>query len=125
MPIPNMSIPTSVLAQTPAQSPPPGVTPNFVDPPTEAPIYLGVASTLQVLLLLFACTRVRAKLHGSKGLMADDCAPCHGYLWLLNADCTRFVSYWSGTPTETSLRALSAHYEPVSYHLCVHRVRLQ
>ena len=50
------------LARTPARSPPPGIAPNFDDPPTNiGPLY-AVSSLLLALSIIFAGCRAYQKL---------------------------------------------------------------
>ncbi|KAF7502448.1 hypothetical protein GJ744_005794 [Endocarpon pusillum] len=53
-----MDFATMDLTKTPSGPPPPGVIPNFVDPPTNAHISVIVLSIMLSLMLIFVLLRV-------------------------------------------------------------------
>ncbi|KAL9128016.1 MAG: hypothetical protein Q9217_003210 [Psora testacea] len=57
----------------PAGKPPPGVTPNFVDPPSLAGAIVTVSAVMMVWTLSFVTMRLYANYHASRGLGVDDC----------------------------------------------------
>lgn len=67
------SIPLAVLKTMPAATPPPGIQPNFADPPTQVPVILGVGITFLVLAVLCFSIRIYTKLAIAKNWKWDDC----------------------------------------------------
>ncbi|KAL9073530.1 MAG: hypothetical protein Q9157_004714 [Trypethelium eluteriae] len=57
----------------PSGPPPPGVQPNFVDPPSRAPIVLGVSSAALALACPCFFLRIYTKLAIAKRWTWDDC----------------------------------------------------
>ena len=57
-------------------TPPPGITPNFVDPQTLAPTILAVSVVMMIWVLLFVIIRLYANFHAPRGLGIDDCKTC-------------------------------------------------
>ncbi len=68
-----MSLTPEQMAQTPASKPPPGVVPNFVDPPSGAPVLIAVGTVLLAIMLVFACIRFYVKAFVRRNVTADDC----------------------------------------------------
>lgn len=66
------SIPPELLKKIPGELPPPGVQPNFVDPPTRVPVILGVGSAFLLLALLCYTVRVYTKTFIARHLKWDD-----------------------------------------------------
>ncbi|KAK7747386.1 hypothetical protein SLS53_001640 [Cytospora paraplurivora] len=62
------------LAQTPAATPPPGVQPNFVNPPSGAPVVISVSSVLMVIMFMLAGLRFYVKLALRRKVTPDDWA---------------------------------------------------
>ncbi|KAI0186878.1 hypothetical protein EV127DRAFT_410828 [Xylaria flabelliformis] len=60
------------LATTPAGTPPPGVKPNFVDPPSGATILIVVGTLLLTIMLVFAGIRFYIKVFVRRQVTADD-----------------------------------------------------
>ena len=54
-------IPLSDFSDIPSLTPPPGVTPNFVDPETNGQLIVSLGTFLLVLTVLFLALRVYAK----------------------------------------------------------------
>lgn len=67
------SIPLTVLKTMPAASPPPGIQPNFADPPTRVPVILGVSIAFFVFAILCFSIRIYTKLAVVKNWKWDDC----------------------------------------------------
>lgn len=67
------SMPPALLKILPAGKPPPGVQPNFVDPPTQVPVILGVGAAFGVLAVLCFSIRIYTKLALTKKWTWDDC----------------------------------------------------
>lgn len=67
------SIPLAVLKTMPAASPPPGIQPNFADPPTRVPVILGVSIAFFVLAIFCFSIRIYTKLAVVKNWKWDDC----------------------------------------------------
>lgn len=61
------------LAQTPAATPPSGVTPNFVNPPSTAPVIIAISSVLMAVMFLFAGGRFYVKIALRRKITPDDC----------------------------------------------------
>ncbi|TGJ78224.1 hypothetical protein E0Z10_g10540 [Xylaria hypoxylon] len=62
------------LATTPAGIPPPGVQPNFADPPSSAPVLIAVGTALLAIMLVFASIRFYVKVVIHRKVTADDSA---------------------------------------------------
>lgn len=58
---------------TPSKAPPPGVIPNFVDPPSNAHISIIVQSIMLPLMLAFVSLRVYSNLWISHKFALSDC----------------------------------------------------
>lgn len=58
---------------TPGEAPPPGVLPNFVDPPSAATAALVVCIVMLSLEVLFAGTRLYTNIRSHHKLHLDDC----------------------------------------------------
>lgn len=67
------SIPLAVLKTIPAGQPPPGINPNFADPPTRVPIILGICAAFLVLAVICFVIRIYTKLAVAKKWTWDDC----------------------------------------------------
>lgn len=67
------SIPLEILSTLPAGDPPPGIQPNFSDPPTLVPALLGVPAAFLVLAVLCFFVRIYTKVFISKRWGWDDC----------------------------------------------------
>ncbi|KAL8810238.1 MAG: hypothetical protein Q9200_002737 [Gallowayella weberi] len=67
-------LPPSLLQSQPAGSPPPGVLPNFGDPPTLVPPILGVGTSFLALALFCFSIRAWTKLTIIRKFSWDDCA---------------------------------------------------
>ncbi len=65
------------FSNTPAGMPPPGVTPNFVNPPTQAPITYIVTTVTLPLMIVFVALRLYADVWISRKL---DRAGCECFL---------------------------------------------
>jgi hypothetical protein len=57
----------------PALAPPPGVVPNFVDPPTNRTAIFGVFVTCLVIMTLAVAIRMYTKIFMLKKLAVEDC----------------------------------------------------
>ncbi|CAJ2500629.1 Uu.00g034820.m01.CDS01 [Anthostomella pinea] len=60
------------LSMIPAGTPPPGVIPNFIDPPTSAPVLIAVGTVLMAIMLLFAGIRFYVKVIIRRKVTPDD-----------------------------------------------------
>lgn len=69
----NMAILYVAPSDTPAATPPPGVTPNFLDPYSKGPLLVGVGSVLLFLMLLSFGARIFTKYHIIMKRSWDDC----------------------------------------------------
>lgn len=70
----DMSIPAGVpLSEIPALQPPPGITPNFINPPTIAPALIAVNGVFLALMLLAVSIRIYSKGLLLRSLGWDDC----------------------------------------------------
>ncbi|KAI0410417.1 hypothetical protein F5X98DRAFT_386111 [Xylaria grammica] len=72
------------LATTPAGVPPPGVEPNFVNPPSSANVLIIVGTILLIIMLVFASIRFYVKVIVRRKVTADDwttLAAVIGTLW--------------------------------------------
>ncbi|KAK5997453.1 hypothetical protein PT974_02814 [Cladobotryum mycophilum] len=72
------------LTQIPASNPPPGVVPNFVDPPSSAPVLIAVGTVLLIVMLVFAGIRFYVKVMVQRKVTPDDwttLAAIIGTLW--------------------------------------------
>ena len=67
------SIPPALLGTLPAGQPPPGIQPDFADPPTRVPVILGVGITFAVLAVICFSIRIYTKLAITKNWKWDDC----------------------------------------------------
>lgn len=69
-----MSFPAGVpLSEIPSLQPPPGVTPNFIDPPTIAPALIVVNGVFLALMLVAVSIRIYCKGILLRSLGWDDC----------------------------------------------------
>ena len=66
------SIPPASLKTLPAGQPPPGIHPNFADPPSRAPVILGICLTFAVLAVICFSIRIYTKLAIAKNWKWDD-----------------------------------------------------
>lgn len=60
------------LAKTPLAQPPPGIKPNFDDPPTRAAMQLWVTSVFLAITMLFYINRLYVKMALMKSWSWDD-----------------------------------------------------
>jgi hypothetical protein len=60
------------LADTPAIPPPPGVTPNFIDPISRSPMGIGVSCMIIFLMIFFFVLRIYSRIFIQKHLTWDD-----------------------------------------------------
>lgn len=60
-------------SQFPALTPPTGVIPNFIDPPTRAPATRVVVCVTLALMLGFVSLRIYTRLRVTRTFGADDC----------------------------------------------------
>lgn len=65
--------PGADLTKTPAGKPPPGVTPNFNDPPSLANATIAVAVVMMGLTMIFITVRLSAIVFLGKKAGIDDC----------------------------------------------------
>lgn len=72
----------TILKQTPATTPPFGVVPNFVNPPSIKTIQYGVTSALLVLMIMVFVNRVYVKTVLMKKYELDDCEYSNSLLYL-------------------------------------------
>ena len=63
----------SLYASFPALEPPPGVVPNFIDPPDRGYTVIVVGAVLMALMVLFFMVRLYTKCFVSKRFSWDDC----------------------------------------------------
>jgi hypothetical protein len=57
--------------------PPPGITPNFVDPPSRAHIVIVVNAVCSILSVSFVGLRSYTAVSITRQVRIDDCKPCH------------------------------------------------
>lgn len=65
-------LPGANLSAIPIRPPPPGISSNFVDPPTLAPTILAVNIVMMTWALLFVVIRLYVNFHARRGLATDD-----------------------------------------------------
>ena len=65
--------PGTDLSTIPAGIPPPGVIPNFVNPPSLAPAVLGINITFMVITAIFVSARLTVNLTRKRKTGIDDC----------------------------------------------------
>ena len=65
--------PGTDLSTIPAGVPPPGVIPNFVNPPSLAPTVLGINITFMVITTIFVSARLTVNLRRERKTGIDDC----------------------------------------------------
>ncbi|GJN70186.1 hypothetical protein PLICBS_004239 [Purpureocillium lilacinum] len=102
-----MSLTPEQMAQTPASKPPPGVVPNFVDPPSGAPVLIAVGTVLLAIMLVFACIRFYVKAFVRRNVTADDsvtAAKFGTHMWDMSvahtlSDDFLIASFFSNWPT--------------------------
>ena len=101
-----MNTPLDVLAKIPAAKPPPGVTPNFANPETQVPLFMGVNTTLLIIATLFLGVRIymkawiqrKWKLDDSKSdMMASNSYHLHDIALLVAAYLFSALLYSAGT----------------------------
>lgn len=73
----------AILATLPAMMPPPGVTPNFVNPKSLAPAPAIVIYVTFPLMVLFLLLRVYARFRIGHSFGADDCKSASNLLVLV------------------------------------------
>ncbi len=61
------------MARVPASSPPPSVTPNFVDLASDAPVLIAFGTVLLAIMLFFSGIRLYVKAMVRRKLTPDDC----------------------------------------------------
>ena len=61
------------LSKIPAGTPPPGVQPNFVNPPSSAPVLIAVGTVFMGIMFLFAGMRFYVKVIVRRKVAPDDC----------------------------------------------------
>ena len=61
------------LSKVPSAVPPPGLSPNFVNPPTLHSTMVAVCSVISLLTLFFVITRLHLHLHTGHKFGLDDC----------------------------------------------------
>lgn len=66
-------LPPALLEILPALPPPPGVTPNFIDPPSCADLGKGFVYTFLPLMVCFVILRIYTRARVSRGFGVDDC----------------------------------------------------
>ena len=64
---------SSSLANLPAAPPPPGIIPNFVDPPTRVPVIVALEAVFITLMLLTVAMRIYVRLRVTKVWGFEDC----------------------------------------------------
>ena len=69
-----MEMPGYDPTKTPSGIPPPGVIPNFVDPPTQAPVATIVTTVTLALMLVVVTLRLLADAWISRKLESASCA---------------------------------------------------
>ncbi|KAL6714315.1 hypothetical protein ACLMJK_007738 [Lecanora helva] len=74
------SIPLAVLKTLPGGPPPPGIQPDFVDPPTRVPLILGVSGTFLFLSLSCFFIRIYTRVAIAKNWRWDDSTPGLGLI---------------------------------------------
>ena len=84
------------IAQMPAATPPPGVTPNLVDPYSNGPVAIAICSILIFMMLVFVSIRLYVKLKIVQKLTPDDCK-YSVYLYRFPANYDRYLHYCDGT----------------------------
>ncbi|KAM7210433.1 hypothetical protein V8F06_014181 [Rhypophila decipiens] len=68
-----MDLPAGVdMSQIPAGIPPPGQTPNFIDPPSLSPVYRGIIYSFVPLMILFLIFRLYTRMRILRKLGWDD-----------------------------------------------------
>jgi len=72
-----------LLSHTPAMSPPPGVTPNFIDPPSRAGDLLVLNCVFLPIMLVAVTMRMTVKGIFVRNLGWDDCS-CPSFLLLVS-----------------------------------------
>lgn len=96
--------PGTDLSKIPAGIPPPGVIPNFVNPPSLAPVVLGINITFMVITAVFVSARLTVNLTRKRKTGIDDCkSTSESSARLLTTDrvlCSRvhrrFYVFWIG-----------------------------
>jgi len=78
-----------------ATGPPPGVTPNFINPPNRGNIVIVVNTVCASISLLFVGLRGYTSICITRRVRVDDCKPCHRSLQgnLLTSIDLLFVSW--------------------------------
>ena len=67
------SVPPALLKTIPAEKPPPGIVPDFADPPTRVPVVLGVSVAFIILAIFCFSIRIYTKLATAKKWNWADC----------------------------------------------------
>lgn len=80
------------FSKIPITIPPPGVTPNFVNPQTIAPAIVAIGVVMAILTVSFVLLRLYSNHHAKRKFGIDDCmkpVPCNSYRytrsWILTA----------------------------------------
>ena len=79
------------LEGVPAARPPPGVSPNFVDPRSSGPVLIAVGTVLLVVMLLCVTIRGYTKIRIAKKITPDDCEKFPLLLYRTSTDCDRYL----------------------------------
>lgn len=89
------------ILNMPALAPPPGVVPNFIDPPTNRPVMLGVCISMFVIMTLAVAIRTYTKLALMKRLALEDCEFESAFAArFLTIDVDLIISAWVGLEIE-------------------------
>ncbi|KAM7184582.1 hypothetical protein V8F33_012918 [Rhypophila sp. PSN 637] len=84
-----MDLPAGVdMSQIPAGIPPPGQTPNFIDPPSLSPVYRGIIYSFVPLMILFLIFRLYTRMRILRKLGWDD-----SMCFVLTADTGAIIAY--------------------------------
>jgi hypothetical protein len=75
-----MMDPTMDLYNMPAAMPPPGVIPNFIDPPSLKLELLIINVVFTTLMMIFVAIRLSSRGFISKQIGIDDCKTLHSFL---------------------------------------------
>lgn len=66
-------VPAELAQNPPAGTPPLGVLPNYVDPPSKGPVFFSVGSVLLFIMIVIFSTRMYVKFRIVKKRTWDDC----------------------------------------------------
>ena len=84
------------LSETPAGIPPPGVTPNFIDPQTLVPALIAVNLVMILWTISFVVIRLYVNSHARRGLAMDDCETYLFHCAIRMTDNTRLLYHRHG-----------------------------